>query len=147
MALTLSSSAFEQGAEIPQRHSCEGEDISPPLSWSGVPEGTESLALIVDDPDAPSGAFVHWLAWGIDPEPGGLEQGEAAPYEGTGGFGESGYRGPCPPPGHGPHRYFFRLYALSSAPEVQPGAGREELEDAIEGSVLDSAELMGTYER
>jgi Raf kinase inhibitor-like YbhB/YbcL family protein len=147
MALSLTSGAFEHGERIPERHSGEGEDVSPPLSWDELPEGTESLALIVDDPDAPSGTFVHWLAWGIDPQSGGLGEGESPPSQGAGGFGDVGYRGPAPPPGHGPHRYFFRLYALDATPELAPGAGREELEAAIEGHVIESGELMGTYER
>jgi Raf kinase inhibitor-like YbhB/YbcL family protein len=147
MAFSVSSTAFEHGAQIQQRHGCEGEDVSPPLSWSDPPDGTRSLALICDDPDAPSSVFVHWLAWGIDPAQGGLGEGESAPAEGTGGFGDTGYRGPCPPSGHGPHRYFFRLYALDEDLDLSPGASREELDAAIEGHVLESAELMGTYER
>jgi Raf kinase inhibitor-like YbhB/YbcL family protein len=144
--MELTSSAFGNGESIPRRHTCEGEDLSPPLSWSGVPEAARSLALIVDDPDAPSGTFTHWLAWGIDPAAGGLREGEAAPLEGRNDFGETGYRGPCPPPGHGPHRYFFRLHALEEDPELQPGAGKDELERAVAGAV-EVAELIGTYER
>jgi Raf kinase inhibitor-like YbhB/YbcL family protein len=147
MPFTITSTAFDEGGEIPRRHTCEGDDLSPPLAWSGVPEGAASLALIVEDPDAPSGTFVHWLAWGIDPGSGGLEEGEAAPSEGASGFGDLGYRGPCPPPGHGPHRYFFRLHALDRAPELAAGANREELDAAIDGHVLETAELMGTFER
>jgi Raf kinase inhibitor-like YbhB/YbcL family protein len=147
MAFSLTSTAFEDGAAIPRLYSCEGEDLSPPLAWSETPEEAKSLALIVDDPDAPSGTFVHWLAWGIDPRSGGLLEGESASSEGTGGFGESGYRGPCPPPGHGPHRYFFRLYALDQQLDLAPGASREELEGATQGHVLAGAELVGTYER
>ncbi|MGH3016513.1 MAG: YbhB/YbcL family Raf kinase inhibitor-like protein, partial [Gaiellaceae bacterium] len=107
----LTSEAFASGQPIPQKYSCEGEDVSPPLAWSGVPEGTASLALVVDDPDAQGGTFTHWLAWGIDPAAGGLGEGEGAPVEGQNDFGQAGWRGPCPPPGHGPHRYFFRLHA------------------------------------
>jgi Raf kinase inhibitor-like YbhB/YbcL family protein len=147
VAFSVSSTAFEHGAQIPQRHTCEGEDRSPPLSWSDPPDRTRSLALICDDPDAPSGVFVHWLAWGIDPGQVGLGEGESAPVEGTGGFGDVGYRGPCPPPGHGAHRYFFRLYALDEELQLGAGAGREELDAALEGQVLESAELMGTFER
>jgi Raf kinase inhibitor-like YbhB/YbcL family protein len=147
MAFALSSDAFEHGAQIPSRHTCEGEDLSPSLSWTGVPDGTRSLALICDDPDAPSGTFTHWVAWGIDPSSGELAEGEAAPREGSNGFGSAGYRGPCPPPGHGPHRYFLRLYALDAEPQVEPGTGREVLEAAIEGHILELAELVGTYER
>jgi Raf kinase inhibitor-like YbhB/YbcL family protein len=145
--MELTSSAFAGGQPIPQRHSCEGEDLSPPLSWTGVPEGAASLALIVDDPDAPRGTFTHWLGWGLDPVVGGLEEGEAAPVEGRNDFGATGYRGPCPPPGHGPHRYFFRLHALADELELEPGAGRADLEQALAGRSVSVAELMGTYER
>jgi hypothetical protein len=96
---TLSSSAFTPGQPIPARHTCDGEDRSPPLEWSNVPAGTRALALIVDDPDAPGGTFTHWLAWGLDPEAGGVAEGEPAPAEGRNDFDVVGYRGPCPPPG------------------------------------------------
>jgi Raf kinase inhibitor-like YbhB/YbcL family protein len=112
-----------------------------------VPEGTRSLALLVDDPDAPGGVFTHWIAWGLDPGAGGLGEGEPAPGEGQNDFGATGYRGPCPPPGHGRHRYVFRLYALDTALELAVGAAKAELEQAIEGHVLTTAELVGTYER
>jgi Raf kinase inhibitor-like YbhB/YbcL family protein len=143
----LESSAFENVQAIPSRHSCEGEDVSPPLRWTNVPEGTRSLALVVDDADAPGGVFAHWIAWGLDPAAGGLGEGEAAPREGRNDFGTTGYRGPCPPPGHGRHRYVFRLYALDAEPELGAGAAKAELEQAIEGQVLTTAELVGTYER
>jgi Raf kinase inhibitor-like YbhB/YbcL family protein len=143
----LESSAFENAQAIPSRHSCDGEDVSPPLRWSNVPEGTRSLALIVDDPDAPGGVFTHWLAWGLDPIAEGLGEGESAPRAGRNDFGTNGYRGPCPPPGHGRHRYVFRLYALDAEPELAAGATKAELEQAIEGNVLTIAELVGTYER
>jgi Raf kinase inhibitor-like YbhB/YbcL family protein len=141
------SSAFEYGGPIPRRHSCEGEDLSPPLSWSGAPEGTRSLALVVDDPDAPGGSFTHWLGWGLDPGAQGLGEGDAAPVEGRNDFGTGGYRGPCPPPGHGRHRYSFRLYALDSDPDLPPNAGKPELERTLEGHTVATAELIGTYER
>ena len=112
-----------------------------------MPDDAVSLALIVDDPDAPVGTFTHWLGWGIDPAGGGLGEGERAPREGRNDFGQTGYRGPCPPPGHGPHRYFFRLYVLAAEPAVRSGASRRELERALEGKVLARAELVGTYER
>ena len=144
---TLSSDAFEHGAPIPRRHTCEGEDLSPPLTWTDAPGGTRSIALIVDDPDAPRGTFTHWLAWGIDPGAGGLGEGEAAPIEGRNGFGETGYRGPCPPPGHGPHRYFFRLHAVEEQPELAPGADKAALERVLAALTLAVAELIGTYER
>jgi Raf kinase inhibitor-like YbhB/YbcL family protein len=143
----LSSEAFAHDDEIPRRHSCEGEDISPALSWSDPPAGTRALALIVDDPDAPRGTFTHWVAWNIDPMAGGLAEGESAPSEGRNDFGAAGWSGPCPPPGHGAHRYFFRLHALDAEVAVGFRAGRRELERAIAGHVLTTAELMGRYER
>ena len=143
---TLSSEAFTHGGEIPRRHTCEGEDVSPVLTWSDPPSRTRALALIVDDPDAPSGSFVHWVAWDIPPD-AELPEGASAPAEGSNGFGRTGYGGPCPPPGHGTHHYVFRLHALSAAPRVEPGADANELERAIDGLVLDTAELVGTYER
>jgi len=143
----LESSAFQNAQAIPSRHSCEGDDVSPPLRWTNVPDGARSLALVVDDPDAPGGVFIHWVAWGLDPSAEGLGEGEAAPSEGGNDFGATGYRGPCPPPGHGRHRYVFRLYALDAELELGSGAGKAELEQAIEGHVLTTAELVGTYER
>jgi Raf kinase inhibitor-like YbhB/YbcL family protein len=145
--LGLQSSAFVHGEPIPRRHSCEGEDLSPPLAWSGAPEGTHSLALVVEDPDAPVGTFTHWLGWGLDPGSERLGEGEAAPVEGRNDFGTSGYRGPCPPPGHGHHRYSFRLYALDSDLGLPAGADLRELERALEGHILAVVELVGIYER
>ena len=109
--------------------------------------GSRSLALILDDPDAPGGRFVHWLAWGIGPDTGGLAEGEVAPLEGRNDFGTVGYRGPCPPRGRGPHRYRFRLHALGEEVRLAPGAGVAELERALTGNLLAVAELVGTYER
>jgi Raf kinase inhibitor-like YbhB/YbcL family protein len=145
--VSVSSDAFADGEPIPSRHALDGENLSPPLTWSGLPQGTRSLALVCEDPDAPSGTFVHWVAWGIDPAVGGLGEGEAAPAEGRNGFGHSGYGGPAPPPGHGPHRYFFRLFALDAAPELEASASMQGLEAAVDGHVLATGELMGTYER
>jgi Raf kinase inhibitor-like YbhB/YbcL family protein len=143
----LESSAFGHAQPIPNRYTCDGEDLSPPLRWVNVPEEARSLALVVDDPDAPRGVFTHWVAWGLDPGAAGLGEGEAAPSEGRNDFGTVGYRGPCPPPGHGRHRYVFRLYALDRDLELDSGAEKAELERAIEGRVLTTAELVGTYER
>jgi Raf kinase inhibitor-like YbhB/YbcL family protein len=143
----LTSSVFDEGQPIPEKYSCDGENVSPSLSWSSPPEGTRSFALIVHDPDAPSGDFVHWVAWGIDPGAGGLEEGAHPPGEGANGFGENGYGGPCPPPGHGAHRYFHELFALDTELDLEEGASSEQLEDAMEGHVLGGAELVGTYER
>jgi Raf kinase inhibitor-like YbhB/YbcL family protein len=144
---SLTSAALAGEGSIPRRHTCDGEDRSPPLSWSAPPAGTGSLALVLDDPDAPGGRFVHWLAWGIPPDTGGLAEGEAAPLEGRNDFGTVGYRGPCPPRGHGPHRYRFRLHALAGEPRLASGAGVRELARAVTASLLAVAELVGTYER
>src|SRR5438552_3119615 len=103
--------------------------------------------LVLADPDAPGGVFTHWVAWGLDPGAEGLGEAQSVSREGRNGFGTTGYRGPCPPPGHGRHRYVFRLYALDTEPELAAGAAKTELERAIEGHVLTTAELVGTYER
>ena len=144
---SLTSSAFAPGGTIPRRHTCDGEDRSPPLSWSVPPTGIRSLALILDDPDAPGGRFIHWLAWGITPDTGGLGEGEAAPLEGRNDFATVGYRGPCPPRGHGPHRYRFRLHAAAEEVRLPSGAGVRELEQALRAKGLAVAELVGTYQR
>ncbi|MGZ6029330.1 MAG: YbhB/YbcL family Raf kinase inhibitor-like protein [Myxococcaceae bacterium] len=143
----LTSTAFADGAAIPSKYTGDGAGLSPPLAWSFLPEGTKSLALIVHDPDAPSGDFIHWVAWNIDPEPGGLGEGQAAPDEGANGRGDTGYMGPSPPAGHGAHRYFHELSAVDEILDLSPGASREELEAALDGHVLGKAQLMGTYER
>jgi Raf kinase inhibitor-like YbhB/YbcL family protein len=145
--LELTSNAFDEGEGIPEKYSCDGENVSPPLAWEGLPAGTESLALVVHDPDAPSGDFTHWMAWNIDPEPGHLEEGTSAPGEGVNGRGEVGYMGPCPPPGHGAHRYFHQLYALDSTLQLDATADREQLKQALEGHILADARLVGVYER
>jgi Raf kinase inhibitor-like YbhB/YbcL family protein len=145
--LLLTSSAFADGGTIPRRHTCDGEDRSPPLAWTAPPTGSRSLALILDDPDAPGGRFIHWIAWGIPPDQSGLAEGEAAPLEGRNDFGSVGYRGPCPPRGHGPHRYRFRLHALGEELRLAPGAGVRELERELSADLLAVAELVGTYGR
>jgi Raf kinase inhibitor-like YbhB/YbcL family protein len=145
--LELTSPAFDDGEPIPEKHTGDGDDSPPPLEWNFVPEGTRTLALIVHDPDATPGDFTHWLAWNIDPEAGRLDEGSPAPPQGTHGFGRTGYAGPAPPEGHGPHRYFHRLFALDTELDLEPGAAREQLEEAMEGHILAEATLMGTYER
>jgi Raf kinase inhibitor-like YbhB/YbcL family protein len=145
--MTLTSTAFGDGAAIPRRHACEGDDLSPPLTWVGAPAQTRSFALIVDDPDAPAGTFVHWVAWGIAPDARALAEGERARMEGRNGFGTIGYRGPCPPRGDGAHRYFFHLHALDVEIALRAGAGADDLLEAIAGHVLASGELIGRYER
>jgi Raf kinase inhibitor-like YbhB/YbcL family protein len=143
----LRSEAFAHGDEIRRRHTCDGEDVSPALSWSDPPAGMSALALIVEDADAPVGRFRHRLAGDIDPLARGLREGESDPAEGRNDFGVGGWIGPCPPPSHGTHRYFFRLHALDAEFDVGLRAGRRELERILAGHVLVTAEPIGTYER
>jgi Raf kinase inhibitor-like YbhB/YbcL family protein len=146
--MDLTSPNFEEGGQIPQAHTCDGQDAPPELHWSGVPSGVVELALTCEDPDAPGGTFVHWVAWGIDPSAGRLTpDGGTEIRHGGNGFGRNGYGGPCPPPGHGPHRYQFTLYALERPVDLEPGAMIEDLRSAFEGSVRATATLMGVYER
>lgn len=147
--MVLTSAAFEDGETVPEDHTCDGADESPPLTWSDVPAGATDLVLIVDDADAPGGRFVHWVVWGLSAESTGLEEGELIDgvVEGTNGFGATGWRGPCPPPGDGPHEYRFRLLALSGPVDVEPGATGPELEAAIEDQVLAEGVLTAVYDR
>jgi Raf kinase inhibitor-like YbhB/YbcL family protein len=144
--MDLTSAQFDEGASIPRAHTCDGEDIPPDLRWSGVPGGIVELALTCEDPDAPSGTFVHWVAWGIDPSAGHLRT-DSEIREGTNGFGRQGYAGPCPPTGHGPHRYVFTLSGVDQPIELEPGASIVDLRAIIEGQIRATATLTGTYER
>jgi Raf kinase inhibitor-like YbhB/YbcL family protein len=153
MTITLESTAFEAGETIPTKHTCDGDDVSPPLSWGEVPEGSESIALICDDPDAPRGTWVHWVVFGLPPDTRQLPEGIPADpalqdgaVHGTNDFGRSGYGGPCPPAGPA-HRYYFRLYALDSELQLDPGASKQDLVAAMEGHILGEGELMGRYGR
>ena len=147
--MTLSSSAFPAGAGIPKNHTCDGGDVSPPLSWSGAPAGTRSFALVVDDPDA--SGFTHWLLVNIPASTTSLGEGlksgalPAGAVEGSNDFGSIGYRGPCPP--SGTHRYSHRLYALDVASLSPPPPTKERFEESIKTHVLARAELVGTYRR
>lgn len=151
-AFTLVSPAFAGGDSIPAEYTCDGLDISPPLEWGGVPEGTVSLALVCDDPDAPVGTWVHWVIFDIPPGTTSLPAGVPADttladgaVQGRNSWGRTGYGGPCPP--FGTHRYYFRLYALDTCLGLPPRTGSRELARAMEGHVLGVAELMGTYRR
>jgi Raf kinase inhibitor-like YbhB/YbcL family protein len=153
MAFQLSTKAFPVAGEIPKKFTCMGADVSPALAWTDPPQGTRSLALIMDDPDAPVGTFTHWLLYDLPATaenlPEGLAKAEEVPGGGRQGrndFGRLGYGGPCPPPGK-PHRYFFRLHALDTVLNLKPGAGRGEIERALQGHILAQAELMGTFRR
>jgi Raf kinase inhibitor-like YbhB/YbcL family protein len=148
---TLNLGAFPNGDWIPSIYTCEGQDISPPISWSGEPAGTQSFALIVDDPDAPAGTWNHWLLWDI---PKGVHslpkhyRASGAVHAGTNDFGHTGYGGPCPPKHGGPHRYFFRLYALDTAElGIHGGALRKDLESSLARHNIGLAEYMGRFER
>lgn len=151
MAFELTTSAFAPGDKIPRLHTCEGADVSPALEWSGAPEKTRSFALIVDDPDAPVGTWNHWLLWDIPAGTNVIAQGFQPGKLGVSGkndFGRLGYGGPCPPKGHGAHRYYFKLYALDLASlKLAAGAKRADLDLALAGHVLAEVRLMGTYER
>ena len=154
MTLAMTSTAFDAGGSIPPVYTCDGSNVSPPLAWSGAPPGATSLVLIVDDPDAPDPAapkltWVHWVLYNMPPDATGLEQGgrhlPAGTREGTNDFKRTGYGGPCPPVGR--HRYFFKLYALDVALPDLNRPTKQQLEHAIDGHVLDKAELIGTYHR
>jgi len=148
-SIDVRSTAFPANAAIPARHTCSGADVSPPLSWTGVPAGTKSLALTVIDPDAPGHAFTHWVVFGIPPSTADVPEGGPPPSgatEGRNDFGSTGYRGPCPPPGS-PHHYHFRVYALDTTLALRSGATESAFEAAIKGHVLASGELVGTFRR
>lgn len=152
-AFEISSPAFQDGERIPDRHTCVGEDLSPPLRWEGAPEGTQSFALITEDPDAPGGTFVHWVLYNLPAAITELPEGvprdkrlESGALQGVNDFRVVGYRGPCPPPGR-PHRYYFILRALDAALDLGPGVTKGRLETAMQGRVLAEAKLMGTYGR
>lgn len=144
--LKITTPSFHNLQPIPRLYTCEGKDIPPPLDIAGIPAGTKSLALIVDDPDAPRGTFDHWIAWNIAPTTLHIDEKTAIPKQGRNGFGDMRYRGPCPPPGK-PHRYFFKLYALDALIELPMGSSKAQLESAMDGHILDKTELVGTYQR
>jgi hypothetical protein len=156
MAFEIASSAFEHQGAIPRRYTCDGDDVSPTLHWSGVPEGTRSLALIVDDPDAPDPAaprmtYVHWVLYNLPADSTGLAEAiapEQLPHgtgQGVNDWGRTGYGGPCPPIGR--HRYFHKLYALDTQLEGLRRPTKAQLEAAMQGHILAQAELVGTYQR
>ncbi len=140
------SSAFKNGEAIPEKYTCDGMDLSPPLTFKDIPVAAVTLALIADDPDAPGGTWVHWLVWNMDPSVDGISQGEAIKGEkGKNDFGRLTYGGPCPP--RGTHRYYFKLYALDKQLNLKEGSSKKELEKAMEGHIIEEAHLMGIYSR
>ncbi len=160
MPMKLTSPAFSKGEQIPVKYTGDGEDLSPPLAWSDLPEGTKELALICDDPDAPTAEpWVHWVIYKIPADCAGLPEGidkasrldrPAGALQGKNSWpsGQTvGYRGPAPPPGHGVHRYFFKLYALEAPLVIEPGKDKRTLLGEMSGLVLEEGQLMGTYSR
>jgi len=142
--LRVRSVAFSHGGQIPLKYTCEGENVNPPLEISDLPENTRSLALIVEDPDAPRGVYDHWIAWNIPPNETIAENSRHG-ISGKNSFGNTGYGGPCPPSGS--HRYFFKVYALDSELNIQAGSDKKTLEDAMKDHVLASGELMAHYQK
>jgi Raf kinase inhibitor-like YbhB/YbcL family protein len=150
--MNITSPAFQENGMIPSKYTCDGADVSPPLAWSSLPEGTKSITLICDDPDAPMGTWVHWVFYDLPPSvlslPEGVETVEAPKIGGKQGitdFRRIGYGGPCPP--GGTHRYFFKLYALDTVPDLQAGVNKKQLLRAMKGHILAEARLMGRYKR
>jgi Raf kinase inhibitor-like YbhB/YbcL family protein len=152
VSIELASPAFAPGEAIPARYTCDGDDISPPLQWQGTPAAAQTLALIMDDPDAPRGTWVHWLLYNIPATATGLPEavgpsgpGPGGSVQGNNSWNRAGYGGPCPP--SGAHRYFFKLYALDTELDLAAGASKEALLAAMEGHILAQGELMGAYRR
>lgn len=152
MKINVGSAAFTEGEMIPRQYTCDGADISPPLSWSTLPEGTKSIAIIADDPDAPAGTWVHWLVYNLPPDLKGLPENMPAQntlanggIQGMTDFRRIGYGGPCPP--RGTHRYFFKVYAIDTMLNLDPGAIKKRLLVSMEEHILAEGELMGKYRR
>jgi Raf kinase inhibitor-like YbhB/YbcL family protein len=145
--MKITSSAFQEGGDIPSKFTCDGADMNPALRFEGAPGEAKSLLLIVDDPDAPVGLFTHWLAWNIDPKTTEVAENSAPTnvVQGTNDFPKTGYGGPCPP--SGTHRYYFKVYALDQTLDLKPGAKRKEVDAAMRGHVIAQGELMGRYSR
>jgi Raf kinase inhibitor-like YbhB/YbcL family protein len=153
MSLHFSSTSFSENGMIPAKFTCSGDDLSPHLSWRDAPAATLTFALIMDDPDAPAGTWVHWVLYNVPAGTKELPEGAAkhaqlgdGALEGKSSFGKTAYSGPCPPPGK-PHRYFFKLYALDAKLDLKAGATKADLENAMKGHVLAQAQLIGRYER
>jgi Raf kinase inhibitor-like YbhB/YbcL family protein len=142
--LKLISTVFSHNGHIPPQYTCEGKNINPPLKVENIPDRTKTLALIVEDPDAPRGVFDHWIMWNISPNEAIAENSNPG-INGTNSFGKTGYGGPCPPSGE--HRYFFRVFALDDELDLSAGSGKDELLNAMKGHIIASAELMGVYQK
>ncbi len=147
MTLRISSPAFKDGEMIPKKFTCQGVDINPQLDISGVPDGTKSLVLIMDDPDAPMGTWDHWIVWNISPDTKTIEENSvpAGAVQGKNSWGRNNYGGPCPP--SGTHRYFFKLYALDTTLDLSEKSNKKAVEKAMKGHILEQAQLMGKYKK
>ncbi len=152
MDITLKSAAFEEGGMIPKKYTCDGPDVSPPLTWTSAPAGTKSLALICDDPDAPVATWVHWVLFNLPADTTKLPESvppqetlESRAKQGTNDFRKTGYGGPCPP--SGTHRYYFKLYALDTEIDLEAGITKKDLLKAMEGHIIGEGQLMGRYKR
>jgi Raf kinase inhibitor-like YbhB/YbcL family protein len=144
--LEIRSPAFDNHKRIPERHAHDGQDVAPALEWSGVPDGTRAFAVVCHDPDAPLvDGFTHWVVYGIAGDARGLPEGGGDAVAGINSLGDSGYVGPAPPPGHGPHHYYFWVYALDDELDLEPGLDRRALLERIEDHVIEQARLVGTY--
>ena len=142
--MKITSSAFQEGGNIPSKFTCDGGDSSPPLRIAEIASGAKTLALVVDDPDAPSGLFTHWIVWNISPQTNTIAEGSAPQgVQGTNDFGKSGYGGPCPP--SGTHRYYFKIFALDRELNLPSGTKRNQLDAAMKGHVVAQGQLMGRY--
>ncbi len=147
MSIQIASTAFIEGEKIPRTYTCDDQNVSPPLTWTGVPTGTFSLALIMDDPDAPSGTWVHWVLYNLPADTTSLEQSKTGlGVDGNNDFNKLGFGGPCPPRGSD-HRYFIKLYALDTKLDLKPGASKAQVESAMRGHILAQGQLMGRYSR
>lgn len=144
--MQITSQEFAEFHSIPERYTCQGKNVSVPLTFRDFPKETVTYAIIVDDPDAPSGIFTHWVAWNIPVDQRGIKEGQEPPNEGKNSYNVIGYKGPCPPPGK-THRYFFKVFALDTVLDLPQGSTKEELEKAMKGHILDQAELVGTFQR
>ena len=151
-SIKLTSTAFKEGEPIPRQYTCNGVNVSPSLEWSGVPKSAKTVVIIADDPDAPAGAWVHWVLYNLPADNIGMVENlpatdelKAGGFQGKNDFGKIGYGGPCPPSGM--HRYFFKIYALDSELPLKAGATKAEVEKAMEGHVVAQGQLMGTYRR
>ncbi len=148
--MKLISSVFNDGDRLPKKYTCEGDEVNPSLQWSGIPDGTKSLALIVDDPDAPGGTWVHWLVYNIEPTVSNLPEGANITkpmQQGMSSSNQIKYQGACPPKGHGTHHYYFTLYALDTTLNLKDGVTKQELLSAMNNHIREKATLMATYER